>query len=151
MARQAAELSKSKTKRGKTLASKGKKHRGSGSSSGAPRAEVLPSSKTEVSLPSPAADDQGLETDLTPAPSRKRAAPSKHASDATKKGKSVATEEAAVWRPGWNLKENSSALGNERLCTAFLCHSILPSDSAKVSVKEDFTLLKDTASSFYQV
>jgi hypothetical protein len=76
MARQAAEASKSKTRRGKTLAHKGKKKGGSGSSSGALTTEVPPTSRAEVPARSPPAEDQGAETDLTPAPSRKRAAPS---------------------------------------------------------------------------
>ena len=151
MARQAAEASKSKTRRGKTLAHKGKKKGGSGSSSGALMTEVPPASRAEVLARSPPAEDQGLETELTPAPSRKRAAPSQRTSDATKKGKSVVTEEGAVWRPDWILKENSAALGNERLSAEYLCHSILPRDAAKVATKEDFALLKDTATHFYQV
>jgi hypothetical protein len=151
LARQAAELTKSKTRRGKTLAHKGKKKGGSGSSSGVPTTEVPPASRAEVPVRSPHAEDQGTETDLTPAPSRKRAASSQRTSDAAKKGKSVVTEEAAVWRPSWNLKEDSSALGNERLSAEYLCHSILPRDAAKVATKEDFVLLKDTATNFYQV
>jgi hypothetical protein len=147
MARQAAELTKSKTRRGKTLASKGKKKGGPGSSS-APSSEVPPASRAEVPARSPPAEDQGLETELTPAPSRKRAAPSQRTSDATKKGKSVVSEEGAVWRPDWILKENSAALGNERLSAEYLCHSILPHDAAKVATKEDFVLLKDTATNF---
>ena len=151
MARQAAEASKSKTRRGKTLAHKGKKKGGSGSSSGALTTEVPPTSRAEVPARSPPAEDHGAETDLTPVPSRKRAAPSQHTSDAAKKGKSVVTEEGAVWHPDWILKETSSALGNERLSAEYLCHSILPRDAAKVATKEDFVLLKDTATHFYQV
>jgi hypothetical protein len=152
MARQAAELSKSKTRRGKTLASKGKKYKGKGSSSDALRTEVRPPPTAEVSHPSPVIENKELEVvEIDQALSRKRAAPPKNSSDSAKKGKAAVTDEAAVWRPDWILTETSSALGNERLCAEFLCHSILPCDAEKMAAKEDFALLKDTATSFYQV
>jgi hypothetical protein len=148
MARKAAELTK--PRRGKTLASKSKTHKGKGTPSSTPRSE-LP--RTEVRVPSSAENQERRVSEASPAPasSRKREAPQTLSSDRAKKGKAIATDEAAVWRPDWNLRENSSALGDERLCAEYLCHSVLPRDTKRVATREDLPLLKDTASSFYQV
>jgi tRNA(Ser,Leu) C12 N-acetylase TAN1 len=150
MARKAAELAKPKIRKGKTLASKGKKYKGKGSSSGSPRSEPK---GTELRAPAGVEDREVevLEAGPTPLSSRKREAPQTLASDRAKKGKNAVAEEEAVWRPDWNLSENTSALGDDRLCAVYVCHSVLPRDTKQVAAKEDLELLKGTASSFYQV